>query len=750
MGKRRLGSKKKAPSVALQASITIDSPEVLLERGIAFFQAGRLSEAQAALAQLLSIYPAHPKAHGFMALIAQQRGDLAQTLRHFQAVDAVIPTNEGIILAIAGTLGQLGCHEASLPYLVRVATLLVSSGEADPLPDDHVHDLIELALILLQRGYPEALTVVSQIFKCRNPSLGEVFEQAIHQGSGPAEKTLAICERITQHDPEHPHFALIWARWLQCFGRSTDAQTVLRNTVEHFPTHWRCWGMLAEFAAGEDSTSAVAVIREVLRHSPHKDPTYQYLIRHLIQSARFDQASATIDEALEVLGELVTIRCMTVELLHARGFMHEALRLARELAHRFPDSQEAKLRCVKSLTDLGYFDEADGWLNQCNEQDHLVGRTRARWYAAQYRLAAATELLESILATRGADTDLMGQLMLGRLFNGDVSEAIQIDQQIDGLFDRRAQEGFRFRWRHSFQRSLLREFNTNQWAIDALNESRRLPPSLQVPSLLRELEKEPGYAGFAASILVKLRQAKGMGFIASSYPHNIPKQIFQYWDQAEPLEDMQAVMQQWQALGWAYTRFNDQTAWDYLHRHTNPRILEAFETAAHATLRADLLRLAVLATEGGIWADADDRCCGSLDNLMEDQPELILIQENLGTLGNNFLAVVPNHPFLHHALKYVTDQILSREGDNIWFISGPGALSLAFCHFYRDTLRRLQLPPGIRIIDTYTFSRTVAQHLPLTYKHRGKHWNHQEQRSRSLFRKPRGRPKVRPGGLNIM
>ena len=87
-------------------------------------------------------------------------------------------------------------------------------------------------------------------------------------------------------------------------------------------------------------------------------------------------------------------------------------------------------------------------------------------------------------------------------------------------------------------------------------------------------------------------------------------------------------------------------------------------------------------------------------------------------------------------------RILERQGDSIWFLSGPGALTLAFCHFYKRELRQLTLPAGVHIVDTFTLSRTVAQHLPLAYKHRGAHWNHQKQRNRSLFRNPSGRPRA--------
>ncbi|MFZ9712336.1 MAG: glycosyltransferase family 32 protein, partial [Burkholderiaceae bacterium] len=294
----------------------------------------------------------------------------------------------------------------------------------------------------------------------------------------------------------------------------------------------------------------------------------------------------------------------------------------------------------------------------------------------------------------------------------------------------------------------LRAFNTNRAAIDALTRARPLPPSLQVPRLIRDLEQEPGYPGFAVSILVRLRQLDAFNAARPSTPSDIPQQIpkliHQYWDKVQPPDDVLQLMSSWQAnnADWVCQQLNDATAWDFLDQHCDKQVLLAFETAAHPTLRADLIRLAVLAVQGGVWADADDRAAQGIGHLFPSGVGLLLLQENMGTIGNNFIASAPNHPFIRYALKTVTEQILERQGDSIWFLSGPGALTLAFCHFYKRELRQLTLPTGVHIIDTFTLSRTVAQHLPLAYKHRGTHWNHQKQRNRSLFRNPSGRPRA--------
>ncbi len=138
------------------------------------------------------------------------------------------------------------------------------------------------------------------------------------------------------------------------------------------------------------------------------------------------------------------------------------------------------------------------------------------------------------------------------------------------------------------------------WAIEALGQARSLPATLQVHRLLRELEREPHYAGFAVATLVRLRQT---GIFTESLQKKdaaIPKRVSQYWDSTKPPEDVLALMSSWQLKAYDYHRYNDQSAWDFIKQHSDSQVLRAFESSAHPTLRADLLRLAALSVKGGV------------------------------------------------------------------------------------------------------------------------------------------------------
>jgi mannosyltransferase OCH1-like enzyme len=452
-----------------------------------------------------------------------------------------------------------------------------------------------------------------------------------------------------------------------------------------------------------------------------------------------------IEQAASCVAQPEKLLAQRVVLSYALGQPVEAVEFARVLAHKFPRSSDVLLMFSQILIALGYFDDAQQVHQQILSIPHdykSLLLERAHWHAAQYRFSQAEEVLRSLASARPADLDVSRRWLVMKLLDGDVIGAVELDRFIDDQLELDNKSQQRLNWRHDFERTLLKECFTNRYAFEALRNSRRLPTDLQLPKLVRGLSDEPGYLGFAIAALNSLRRSGAMTRVASGSEVQIPRRVTQYWDRQVPPKEVQAMMDSWKAQNptWTYKRFNDVNAWDYLKDNASPAVLRAFESAAHPALRADLLRLAVLAFEGGVWGDADDRCVVPLDLLPHHGAELWLVQESFGTLGNNFIASRAGHPFVAYALEKVSRNILERQGRTVWFVSGPGAISLAFCNFYSERLKLSKLPHGVRIFDTYTFSRFVAQHLPLVYKHEGQHWNDRVERTKSLFRKPSGRP----------
>jgi len=114
--------------------------------------------------------------------------------------------------------------------------------------------------------------------------------------------------------------------------------------------------------------------------------------------------------------------------------------------------------------------------------------------------------------------------------------------------------------------------------------------------------------------------------------------------------------------------------------------------------------------------------------------DLILMQENMASIGNNFIAAASGHPCVEFILSTIVDRVLEKQGNNVWFLTGPGGISSGFCRYYRQQLGRARLPAGLRVISVYQLYDFISPHIPCRHKSDERHWNSDRVRSRSLFR----------------
>ena len=159
--------------------------------------------------------------------------------------------------------------------------------------------------------------------------------------------------------------------------------------------------------------------------------------------------------------------------------------------------------------------------------------------------------------------------------------------------------------------------------------------------------------------------------------------------------------------------------------------MQAYRRAREPAMKADLFRLALLAREGGVWVDADDRCLRSIEPLLADGIGLLGYQEDLGSIGNNILAVAPSHPVIARALQEACDAVNRGDGDILWLSTGPGLLT----RILNGALCGGSLAvEHVRILDRPQMLAHAAIHCLAAYKASERHW------SRTAF--GRARPKV--------
>jgi mannosyltransferase OCH1-like enzyme len=291
------------------------------------------------------------------------------------------------------------------------------------------------------------------------------------------------------------------------------------------------------------------------------------------------------------------------------------------------------------------------------------------------------------------------------------------------------------------QGRLYAEMRTNPFAEKELANCYSLPIEDQFQAVINALKVEPNYIGSAIALLIKARQK---GFLDShvnpltKLGSEIPRTILQYWDSEIVPEDIAKTMHSWCSLNpnFQHIVFNDISAEIFLKEHFNSDVLKAFRISNHAAMRADLFRLAYLLKFGGVYADADDLCRYSIDSWFESYVEILLIQEHLGTIGNNFMAVIPGHPFIQFIFDRVVNQILNKQGD-IWFASGPGAMTVAFSYYYLDFLSKESLPEGVEVKTCYELETKISMRLPRQYKQTNKSWSSPKNNNLPIYCYPR-------------
>jgi mannosyltransferase OCH1-like enzyme len=196
-----------------------------------------------------------------------------------------------------------------------------------------------------------------------------------------------------------------------------------------------------------------------------------------------------------------------------------------------------------------------------------------------------------------------------------------------------------------------------------------------------------------------------------------------------------------------YVRFSEPLARDYLRR-VDPEALRAFDRARQPAMKADLFRLAYLHHDGGFYVDADDRCVAPLSAIDWHKFGLVLYQEDLGSVGNNFIAVTPRHPVIADALGQAVVAVNRGDVEMLWLSTGPGLLSRAMArHIAKSPAGFDEALRGTLVLERHELLAVASIHCRISYKFTDKHWSHttfsRSRRSRSTAEDTTTRRRVR-------
>ena len=195
----------------------------------------------------------------------------------------------------------------------------------------------------------------------------------------------------------------------------------------------------------------------------------------------------------------------------------------------------------------------------------------------------------------------------------------------------------------------------------------------------------------------------------------VPRTLVRYWHDPDDLPgDVRDCISSWDRLGdegLEIRMFSDASAATYIAERYGARECDAFSRCRHPAMRSDYLRMCFLASEGGLYVDADDVLLSDgwrdffvngrlkLQPLCYDIPTGQMIpaadiwrpdlptDERIFYVNNNPMAAPAGHPVLLAALSRATDRLLGTEPlPEIQETTGPGNLTAVLAAHAHDLL----------------------------------------------------------------
>jgi tetratricopeptide (TPR) repeat protein len=676
--------------LAAAAAAAPRDPAVLLEYATTLREAHRLEAAEAVYRRMLEIEPRGWTAELGLGLCARSRKDYEATVLHLMRAIHNAPGVGVVWFELATEYREAGRWAEARALL---GALLASP---EPIPE-------AVPAALLNLGY-------------------------VARSAGDRAEAARIFRAGAARFPDSSLFVLEIALEAQVAGDLEETETWLRRATEIPALAGRAWRRLGEIAAiAMQLEDALVMFRRAATQADASAELFALIAQTLADLGRPGEAFAELDAAGERFGPHPDLARKRISLLRQAGSFEEALQAARQAVAAAP--AHFPLWCEWFETEFRAGDAAS--LAHCLEaapaSTHIEHAQvqNARGQAAERRWdleAAAAAYRESVRLSPLLDGVHFSLARVSLLGCDTAATFEHLKQATDLQMSWRRLQGMVSRPSQTHLGQLANEFALDRDLLARLAALQPLPPGERIAPLCELVRAAPDHTPTAMMLMLALRRDGRLDGPGEEGGESlIPRRIMQFWTDPEPPPDVAALMQSWQRQnpGHAYRLFNTVSAAAFLEEHHPAAVRAAFRAAREPALKADLFRLAWLSTEGGLYADADDRCLRPLDPLLSPPARFVSFMEEFATLGNNFLAAVPHHPIIEDALARAVEAIGRGDHDIIWLATGPGLLTrAAACHL----ATRMDDLGEMRILDRAVFDHVVAAHCAALYKRTGRHW----------------------------
>ena len=734
--------------------------EARLEAATVLRDAGRLDEAEAAYRAVLARAPKRSRAMIGLARCARSRGDRVAALAQFEAATVVAPQDPAPRAEAADILRELGrLEEAEAGYRSALG-----------LDVRNLRSLLGLGRIARQRGDraaakrcfeqaaavdPKSASAQLELSKeCRDLGdfdaarqiLGDVLARTPHElnawinlaqverRAGRREAALAAFGRAVELNPGFAQGLAEMAVEERALGRPSAAERLLARALEVDPKNVGALLQMGDQARlSHDLPAALAWFERAVAAAPgHAGAPLLKASQTLADLGRFGDAMAALRSREAEHGLSPEVAEKQAHLLRKMGGWEEARAVLSRASAAAPRSFAVWAQRAQLERQSGNLDALAEMLREPPAQTTrdlaVVQQLHGQLAEARWDFDEAIRHYEHAVRldpNGGASHVFLARLRLLTLDVAECRKHLAAFARQDA--SRKLLQGRSSNPSQSHLGQLLDEFALDAEGLARIASASQRPPAERIQPLLALVRDAPEYTPGAIALLIALRQAQafagGAQQGASTSP--IPNTITQYWNTADVPDEVARLRATWQEHNPDFTcrLFDDTAARAFLECNYGPEVLDAYDRAREPARKADLFRLAYLLAEGGYYADADDRCGAPLATVVPPHAKLALFQEEYGTVGNNFIGVVPEHPVLAMALDLAVEAIVRDDRDNVWLSTGPGLLTRALARtIAQSRLNWRRLLDSILVLERGELARAVRIHCACAYKQTTRHW----------------------------
>ena len=764
LGRARCARKRGDRRMAIahgQAAITAEPASLwpILDVANDYRAIGELDKAEECCRRAITLAPENAQAYWILGAVQRTRGDRAGAMKFFRAAAAMAPDEPWPLIELAVELRELGELEEAQAQCARALVLapgsaqamlglglcarargerdaaLVHFAEAAAADPSDVTPWLEIAVEQRETGdLSQAIETARQVLTRQPGNLKALMSIGVSERV--AGRHAAAMEAFAAAQAAHPHLAeplVEMAIAARALGRQAECDDLLAKAARLDPQNVSVMAHRAMQAfIARDVGGAETIYRLGLEHQPRQLALRLGLVDVLAGNAQPDAALEALDKLECEQGTLPAIICKRIGLLRRVGKTDVALRTALRATATFPQHFPYWVERMNCELLIGTDEELDVSLAALRpatqQQRATVARLCGCVAESRWQLDEAVGHYERALALNPQEAGTQHDLVRLQVLKVNMKAARKHLRRFCDLTAHVTRlQGKSLNLSQTHFGQIIDEYSLDAALLKSLAAAQLLPSAARI-GVLRELVRaNPDSSAASVSLMVALRQDGVFTGRAGALPATpIPACLTQYWNAAKPPADIVEIMRSWREMNPAFPLqlFNEISAQEFLAAHYADSVLAAYRRVREPAQKADIFLLGWLAAKGGIYADADDRCIAPLAGLLPAGAQLVLYQEDHGTVGNNFIAAVPGHPVLVRALASAVTAINRGDTDFAWLSTGPALLTRALTQFLaHQPVDSTIVPPGIFVLDRRELFRAVAIHCATGYKAAGRHWS---------------------------